>query len=462
MITNTLFNDSEIELSTSSQELLVRKTKRILVYPNITAKNYEQDSYVDVLAMQIAALNEIRDDLFFYIISPEGYEIERLKFHNTHQFPIAKIPTHSPTMRVYFDVEALKPIFKMQNFDFDMIYSHLPEHTLNIVNSFHYKTHFEPAIFGYCHWFDFPGVMTWKHTFMNNITGLLEMQKCFLNTQSQKELVLKKMEGIYAQETIDQVNKILEPNYLGIQEKDIADSIVESTEKIIAFPHRPWGYKDYKNFLSICDQLYKRRQDFKVWVPLEKKIPRPYVFNTKYPKEKYYEELGKCRVGFSPKQNYKGWSIATTDGMMKGCPFIMYDDGYYREMNPKADFFSNNNEAVDLLEKYLDDEPYRNWQAQNSLDEAQNLIYINRSVNPLSKTIDSVYESINRVKSPDKVEEIKKHIREAGVISKKDLMKKMGWGVAIKWNKYRSAVLDDPEIFDVIDKEPKYVYRANN
>ena len=48
------------------------KYVRILVYPNITfARDLEKDSYVQVLKKQITLLNELRDDLWFYLILPK-------------------------------------------------------------------------------------------------------------------------------------------------------------------------------------------------------------------------------------------------------------------------------------------------------------------------------------------------------------------------------------------------------
>ena len=59
---------------------------RILVYPNITnwknrdIKNLEQDSYIQVIRNQIKQLNDIRDDLFFYLILPQI--VPSLRFDN--------------------------------------------------------------------------------------------------------------------------------------------------------------------------------------------------------------------------------------------------------------------------------------------------------------------------------------------------------------------------------------------
>lgn len=436
-----------------------RKMKRILVYPNITARNYEQDSYVDCLALMIEGLNSIRDDLFFYIISPVNHRIKRLDFYNTHQFCVLDIPTHSPTMRVSFNHAAFVDIVKWYKWDFDLIFSHLPEHTLNLVNLLANKTHFEPKVFGYCHWWDFPGVVSWKHTFLNNIPGLLEMDKCFCNTQSQKELVLDKMQEFYNDKTIQRVDTILEPNYLGVKQVDIKKDIIEKTDKIIAFNHRPWAYKDFTNFMKTMDTLYQKRQDFKVWIPLLKQSNRPYVITDKFDKAGYYDFLSKCRVGYGPKQNYRGWSIAITDGLMNGCPFIQYNEGYYQELNPSADFFNNNKEAVQLLEKYLDNESYRNIRAKEALNHAHELIYVNKSIVPLSNQINQSYANIRRVNTDNKVNIIKDIIKKEGTITKKALLKQLGWGVNIKWNKYRTAILDDPCIFDVTGKEPMFIYK---
>ena len=75
--------------------------------------------------------------------------------------------------------------------------------------------------------------------------------------------------------------------------------------------------KNYKDFLEIMDKLYEQRQDFKVWV-LASKSDREYITVEKGDKDFYYKKLQECRVGFSPKQTYGGWSVATTDGMMNG------------------------------------------------------------------------------------------------------------------------------------------------
>ena len=61
----TALNDAKPEIQNA------KKVVRILVYPNITfQENLEKDSFVQVIKNQIKELNEIRDDLWFYVIQP--------------------------------------------------------------------------------------------------------------------------------------------------------------------------------------------------------------------------------------------------------------------------------------------------------------------------------------------------------------------------------------------------------
>ena len=83
-------------------EKAVRKTVRILVYPNITfQKDLEKDSYIQVIKKQIALLNELRDDLWFYLILP--CHVPSLDFDNVTQW-YAYFVTYPPTMRSHLGV----------------------------------------------------------------------------------------------------------------------------------------------------------------------------------------------------------------------------------------------------------------------------------------------------------------------------------------------------------------------
>ena len=141
-----------MNLENYDEQVKSTKTVRILVYPNITfGKDLEKDSYIQVIKKQITLLNQIRNDLWFYLILPK--EVPSLAFDNTTQL-LLDLPKHPPTMRAHFNTQAIKKLCS-RNLDFDLVMSHLPEHTYDLKNVLYNVTQHIPKFFGYCHWFDF-------------------------------------------------------------------------------------------------------------------------------------------------------------------------------------------------------------------------------------------------------------------------------------------------------------------
>ena len=441
------------------QNFDTKKVVRILVYPNITfQENLERDSFVQVIKNQIKELNAIRDDLWFYLILTKKLKLD---FDNVTQY-IIDLPTYPQTMRSHFDVPLMQKIIKHE-LDFDLVMSHLPEHTFDLVNVMHNVTHHIPTVFGYCHWFDLKEVVAWpKDSFVKNIMGLLEYERCYLNTQHQKDMVLKQASHTFNDDIIVKLNEILQVQHLGVDREDIADDINENPEKIIVFNHRPDTYKNFNGFLKVIDTLREQRQDFKVWIPLwetKDRTREDFVYTTKGDKQWYYNELKKCCVGFSPKQKYGGWSVATTDGMMNGVPYIMYDDTYYKELCPSADFFENDEIATNLLNLFLDDTKYRNEQAVSAKEWiSKKLIYQDKMIE-MSSYIDSLLAQTKTIGESDTFKKIVEWIREEKVLSKSQIMKKLGWGRGIKWTPYRRALMKHPNIYDTFQEYPMYCWK---
>ena len=401
-------------------------------------------------------LNEIRDDLWFYLILPES--VPSLIFDNVTQW-FVELPTYPPVMRSHVDVNKLRKMFN-GSWDFDLVMSHLPEHTHQIVNILYNVTHHTPPVFGYCHWFDVREVVAWpKDSFLQNITGLLEYDRCYLNTQYQKDLVLNQASETFNDETTERLDKILTVQHLGVNQEDVVSNINETPEKIIVFNHRPDTYKHFKQFMGVMDNLQQIRQDFKVWIPLLEKPNRDYVITTKGDKQWYFKELQKCYVGFSPKQKYGGWSVATTDGMMNGVPYIMYNDTYYHELNQMGDFFDNDHDATMLLNTYLDDPQYRNEEAKKAVSWISNNLVYKNEVSKMSSYMDELLLKQKVMGDSDKLKEIIEFIRKNKSTTKKDIMNFLGWGRGIKWTPYRRALINHPNIFDTVDEYPKYMWR---
>ena len=439
------------------QEEIHQNTVRVLVYPNITfQEDLEKDSYIQVIKNQIKLLNDIRSDLWFYLILP--CPVPSLQFDNVTQWYM-DFETYPQTMRSNFRVDVLRKMLN-NSLDFDIVMSHLPEHTHQLTNTLYNVTHHMPPVMGYCHWWDFKNTVSWpKDSFLQNLTGLLEYDRCYLNTQHQKDLVLKQAGETFNTKTITKLDEILTVQHLGVNEKDIVDGINETPEKIIVFNHRPDTYKHFKQFIAVCDKLWELRQDFKVWVPLLDKPNRDYVITTKGDKEWYYKELQKCYMGFSPKQTYGGWSVSTTDGMMNGVPYIMYDAGYYHELNPKGEFFKDDHEALMLMNTYLDDPQFRNEEATKALDCIyESLIYKDKMIE-MSKYIDDLLSRQKVMGDSDKFKEIVEFIKTNKEVRKIDLMDWLCWGRGIKWTPYRRALMNHPNIYDVNGSNPIYCWK---
>ena len=467
------------------------KLIRILVYPNITnwknrnIKHLEQDSFVQVIKNQINQLNEIRDDLFFYLVLPmivptlrfknatplitdvspskhfKDYDKKELdKLLDGHKFDL---PTYAPTMRSHFDVEFMRKLLGTQ-YDFDLVMSHLPEHTHELKNTLYNVTHHTPLFFGYSHWFDIKGVVgTELDSFLQNMTGLLEMDRCYINTQYQKDLVLKQASETFNDKTIDKLEHILEVQHLGVDAKDVVSEISLASEKIIVFNHRPDTYKHFNAFMKVMDKLREQRQDFTVWIPLLANANRDWVTtdNGDGSKEWYYKRLQKCCVGYSPKQKYGGWSVATTDGMMNGVPFIMYDDDYYKELCDVADFTNDDGELVKLFDEYLSNDEHRNEKALLCLQHVKNELIYKDEIKLMSDYIDELlFRSKSTSLTSEAMTKLVSIIKDSeNGISKKDLFKQLNWGRGIKFSKYRRALMQHKNIHDVGRKTPLYIWK---
>ena len=442
-----------------NKEQKLSKTVRVLVYPNITfQEDLEKDSYIQVIKQQINLLNQIRDDLWFYLILP--CPVPSLNFANVTQW-YTDFESYPPTMRSNFRVDVIRKMLN-NNLDFDLIMSHLPEHTHQLVNTMYNVTHHTPAIFGYSHWFDLKDVVAWpKDSFLQNITGLLEYDRCYLNTQHQKDLVLNQAKETFNEEIIKRLDNILTVQHLGVNKSDIIDNINNNPEKIIVFNHRPDTYKDFKGFMKVIDELRKIRQDFKVWIPLLEKSNRDYVFVDKGDKQWYYKKLQSCYVGFSPKQTYGGWSVATTDGMMNGVPYIMYNDTYYKELMSNGEFFDNNQDAVMLLNTFLDNLDFRNEQANKSLDWITNNLVYADEIKKMNNYMNNLLSKMKAMSDTDVLKDLVKFIKDNKKVSKKQIMEKPGWGRGIKWTPYRRGLMNHPNIFDTINENPEYNWKEN-
>lgn len=361
--------------------------------------------------------------------------------------------------------------------DIDLIFSHLPDTTWNLMSYLGNEWHHIPPVLGYSHWFDVKEVCNWNYpNFIRQCEGISLMEKCYVNTESQKQLVLKNAEEHFSKSFIEKLDKKIERYHLPVSDEDVVDAPIQKPFKTIVFNHRTKAYKDFKNFiLKVCDPLWEKRQDFKVWIPLldagqmkdvgdytwEERMLKNggYIYDHKHNnKEGYYEYLTECCVGYSPPQKYNGWSVATTDGMMRGVPFIMYDADYYEELNPTADRFNSYEQAIVLLEKYLDDTDYRNDMGVKGLEHVNSKLTWSVAIDKLSDDIDSVVDSSTAANPDGKgMKNLLADIKKYGELTKRELITQR-WGSGIKFTPYRRALMNHPNIKDKNQSISTYVW----
>tara|TARA_A100001515_G_C4571900_1_gene210019 strand:+ start:177 stop:1514 length:1338 start_codon:yes stop_codon:yes gene_type:complete len=417
---------------------------KILVYPNITyQKDLEKDSYVIVLGNIIRELNKIRDDIHWTILSPGG-EIGSLSFENTNQLPI-EFPPYPNAMRLHFNQKQIIKQIDFRKNDFDIVYSHLPEHTLQLKNLFLNETNIEPKFIGYTHWTEFPEITNYAMTVMDiNFLGLLEMEKCGINTQGQKDLILKNAKTNFNDNVVNRLDNILEPQYLGWEipkyEKQTTD------KKIIVFNHRPHKYKNYDWFLKQMDKIWEYRQDFEVWVPLTDSVTKPYMTNDKYDRVGYFSKLSSCCVGVCAKQRYAGWAVSATDGMSVGVPYLFYDDGYYRELAGDAGIYYKEEKFEETINEILDNPTIRDKWSDKSLKRFDNGKWEN-AIKPFNKMINETIDNLPTLKSDtDTYKKVVDFIHKKGSVSKADILNFLNWGVRISFSGYRNRLRKEPTI----------------
>lgn len=339
--------------------------RKVLVIPNITnSQNIEKDSFVDVIYNHINKLSAF-GDYYWYIILPKP--VGKLNLKNVKQIiiPFSGDMIH---MRVAFPKEAIKVINEL---DYDVIYSHLPDW-------FMVKRYTEKPIIGYTHWWEMKSCnaedrKNRQRNIVPELLGVLGMERCYLNTQDQKNRVLEEAREWFNEDKVNELDRILTVWHLGVPPDRIISEPVEK-EKIIVFNHRAAAYKGYPKFMKLMKEYREHRQDFKVWVPqLADKAPYPWVDNTRVKKQEYYERLQRCTVGIQMRQTNYGWSVSATDCMMNGTPVIFQESDCYHEIDPDGMFFKYKKDLFDTLDKLLDDVIFRDNQSKRSIARAREL-----------------------------------------------------------------------------------------
>ena len=439
----------------------------ILVVPNITSqRELEKDSYVLVMENVIRELNKIRDDLFFHL--PITEFSERLDFPNTKQY-IITMPSFPNSMRIHYDFYQWNKILKSKDIEYDLIWSHLPEQTTNIKNHIHNVWGTDVPVIGYSHWIENSEFApNWKvTTYHNNISGMLQMEKCGINTRTQKRALIEECKEYYSQKVIDDLERIITPLYLGIEDSRINDSVITETNKVIVFNHRCKEYRGWKKFLQLIQKL--DRDDITVFASMAdataiqqvKGMGLEHLFDFDGPdsREEYIEKLSNCRVGFHAGTR---WAMSSQDGLCRGVPYVFEKGLETGELfgDKLETGFENWDDALDLINRMLDDDDFRNKQSQFALEHC-------RGTHSWSSRILAFNDFINKsmnlglqdvISKGEKKLDILEHVKQKGMITSKELSDYLGWGRQIGFRRYRNFLREQGVKTIYINKQEHYYH----
>ena len=441
------------------------------MFPNITSQNnLDKDSYVLVMHNVIKELNKIRDDLFFHL--PITKFCKQLDFGNTKQY-IFKMPSFPNSMRAHYDFYQWNEVLNAKIIEMDIIWSHLPEQTTNVKNHCHNTYSQDIPVIGYSHWIENSEFApNWKTTFYhNNITGMLQMNKCGLNTQTQIDALLEEAAEYYSQKTIDKLRNIMTPLYLGIETNKINEFPSFETDKVIVFNHRTKEYRGWKRFIKIIQELRKQRQDFKVFCSmidpsgiqiLKKTFDDISFFDFDGPdnRDEYIRKLENCRFGFHGGSR---WAMSSQDGLCKGVPYVFEIGNETGELfgHKMETGFKTTDEAVELFNRMLDDNDWRNKQSQLAINHCGDVHSWGNRIIPFNKMIDDAIDkqTSDMIQSGDKKNDIVDFIKTKRMVDTKTMSDYLGWGKQIGFRRYRNYLRSIDGIYTtVINKKEYYVW----
>ena len=429
---------------------------KILLYGNYTyRKNLEADSLVEVLRHTIPFISK-RWKVHFTLLIPEF--VQSLDFPNVDQ-RIYELPSYINTMRQHFNTKQFMKHVDWRHNDFDIVYTHLPEHTLQIANCLSNNSNLSPKYIGYSHWFEVPQNAPYgdrggihkddpARALYLSVAGLLMQDECGVNSDWLKQLTIKEASKHWNQGVLDRLQKIIQPHYLGVDRVNVRK---DYKDKTVVFNHRGAGYTGWEWFVKVCDEIWEQRQDFKVYTTLTQ-VDRPWNERVNCEsRDEYMDFLSTMKFGVGTFQTYSAWSISTTDGFSVGVPYLLPNKLCYPEMtsvakNPYPYLYDDRNDFIKKFNEMLD-----NPITYDTSDLADNMIWEERISNWFGGW-KNVFD-LESVSETESVLKIKDFIKDKGFVTKKNILDYLGWGVRIKFSPYRNALRKYKEI-----KFTKYGY----
>lgn len=426
----------------------------VLVYPNITyARNLEADSFVCDLRALLPRLGKALPGYVFTLMLPG--RVASLDLPNVKQVDWP-LPTYPNAMRCHFDVPRFLQIVDAKHRSWDLVWSHLPEQTLAIRNAIGNLTDERPPIVGYSHWVEIPELNTlYADTFPAWLAGALQMRSLGVTTGAMKATILSRADVYLSEIALNDLDNIVRPMYLGVEAPPAGVRIPDERDRgLLVWNHRPHSYTGWPSVVEALDELWTRRQDFRVVCSLDDSqvagkpwgvpsgLPAP---GTQHYRRAYFELLSRAWAGLPRLNSHWTWPVAIADGMAAGMPYVVPRDFYAGEVFPEDYPFlyggSGKRAGIELvwaLERMLDAPPALHQTAVYASVEAAAGTSWDARVEPFVDQLRDAAESTVPAWKSTKYADLKP-IAEAGA-TKRQLKHAMGWGNGIPWTPYRARL----------------------
>lgn len=429
----------------------------ILVYPNCTyGRNLEADSFVCDLRSILPRLAELCPDLRFTLLLPG--RVASLELPNVAAQIEWPLPTYPNTMRTHFDAKRFLEAVDWKNRSWDLVWSHLPEHTLQMKNVLYNATDERPPIIGYSHWCEIPELNSFAvDMFPAWIAGVCEMEFCGVTTNVMKETILRNAVKRGYAGLVPRLQKIIHPQYLGVE---APPAVAPQTPEpgLLIWNHRPHSYTGWPSVLGALDELWKKRQDFRVMCTLEdgQVAGKPYGAPSGLPSAKdpgyrraYFELLGRAWAGLPRLVSHWTWPVAIADGMTAGMPYVVPRDYYVPEVFPEDYLWAYDgsgqragDELTDALDAALSAPVEERTCAVEASRTAAQATSWDVRIERFAAMFDWALTRGQRIGPRSKRYD---EVKAAALLgqTKREIKQTLGWGVGIPWTPYANRLRDE-------------------
>ena len=217
--------------------------------------------------------------------------------------------------------------------------------------------------------------------------------------------------------------------------------------KSIVFNHRDNEYTGFRWFVKQMDKLYEKRQDFTVYTTLTD-MNKPYSKRMKiHSRDEYLKFLKTMRVGVGCFDKYSAWSIATTDSLSMGVPYVLPNKLCYPEMVGKDYPLLYDKDFLDKIEKGLDDDTVRDKAVKYLKKDIDSFKWESRVPKWFNNWDFLKPDSFDMIgDSSESYKRIVDYIHKENSVTKKDILEHLGWGVRISFSGYRNKLRKESTI----------------